>query len=187
MSQRTTFEGALLHSVTTLFDAEKQLVNALPKLTDRARSPELRHVLERHLDDTRNHVSRLELVFAMLDADHASTRCSGIAGILEDGLKASDAQGSDAVRDVCIVATAQRAEYFEIAAYSAAVMWAEALGLESVASLLHETLCEEAGAAERLIHLAHITAGAAVGDRVEDAEEERAPMFLTPAIGAAGA
>jgi ferritin-like metal-binding protein YciE len=186
MSQRTTFEGALLHSVTTLFDAEKQLVNALPKMADRATCPELRQALQRQVDETRNHVSRIELVFAILDADPAATRCGGIAGILKDGLHALEGQASPSVRDACIIATAQRAKYFESAAYSSAITWAEALDLPAVSHLLQETLREEAAAAERLIPLAHAAVGLAVGDTVETMAHERlVPLFITPAIEAA--
>jgi ferritin-like metal-binding protein YciE len=177
MSQRATFEGAFLLSLTTLFDVEKQLVGALAKMANRASSAELRHALAHHLDDTRDHVSRLEEMFVMLDADPAATRCAAIAGIIDDGVLALQRQASESVRDACIVATAQRIEYFEIAAYGAAIVWAEALGHDDVASLLQETLGEETAAAERLVGLTDFTVNAAAGEDAGSIKQD--PAYTT--------
>jgi ferritin-like metal-binding protein YciE len=137
-----------------LYSAEQQLTKALPKLAKNATSPQLKKLIEAHLAETEGHVKRLEEAFEMLDEKPKGKHCAGIAGIVEEGgdLLKEDVDG--AVLDAGIIAGAQRAEHYEIAAYGSVMAWAKVLGLRDIAALLSETLAEEKGADEKLTALA---------------------------------
>lgn len=174
----TTFRDALLDEVRDLYHAEKQLVRALPKLAKGATSPELRQALESHLGETEEQVSRLEQVFELMDERVRAKTCAGMAGIVEEGSDILGEDFEDDVMDAAIIAAAQRAEHYEMAAYGTAAAWARALGLSQVASLLTQTLEEEKAADEKLSALAEkgINAAAASDEGEEDEDNESQPM-----------
>jgi len=167
----TTFREALVDEVRDLYHAEKQLTKALPKLHKGATNPKLKQALDSHLGETEQQVSRLEEVLELLGERVRAKACAGMAGIIEEG---SDILGEDfesAVMDAAIIAAAQRAEHYEIAAYGTAMAWAEALGLSEVAELLSQTLEEEKAADKKLSALAEEginAAASAEGDEDED-------------------
>ncbi len=165
MAEPTTLRDALIDEVRDLYHAEKQLVKALPRLAKAATSDELRQAIESHLAETENQVSRLEQVFERLDEKPRAKVCAGMAGIVEEASDLLKEGGEDAVLDAGIIAAAQRAEHYEIAAYGTAAAWADAIGLTDVADLLRETLDEETAADETLSALAEdgINAAAGVG------------------------
>lgn len=165
MAEPTTLRDALIDEVRDLYHAEKQLVKALPRLAKAATSDELRVAIEAHLAETENQVNRLEQVFDLLDEKPRAKMCAGMAGIVEEGSDLLKEGGEDAVLDAGIIATAQRAEHYEISAYGTAAAWADAIGLTDVADLLRETLEEEKSADETLSALAEdgINAAARVG------------------------
>ena len=165
MAEPTTLRDALIDEVRDLYHAEKQLVKALPRLAKAATSDDLREAIESHLAETENQVSRLEQVFELLDEKPRAKMCAGMAGIVEEGSDLLKEGGEDAVLDAGIIAAAQRAEHYEIAAYGTAAAWADAIGLTDVADLLRETLDEEMAADETLSALAEdgINAAAHVG------------------------
>jgi len=165
MAEPTTLRDALIDEVRDLYHAEKQLVKALPRLAKAATSDELRQAIESHLAETENQVSRLEQVFELLDEKPRAKVCAGMAGIVEEASDLLKEGGEDAVLDAGIIAAAQRAEHYEIAAYGTAAAWADAIGLTDVADLLRETLDEETAADETLSALAEdgINAAAGVG------------------------
>jgi ferritin-like metal-binding protein YciE len=174
MAEMTTLHDALVEELKDLYDAEKQLVKALPRMAKSAASPELRMAIEAHLEETANQIARLEQAFELLDETARGKRCAGIAGIIEEGsdVLASGAEG--AVMDAMIIASAQRAEHYEIGAYGTACAWAKALDLTELADLLHETLEEEKAADEKLTMLAEqgINDAASVGADDADEDEE---------------
>lgn len=176
MAELTTLQDALLDEVRDLYDAEKQLVKALPKLAKASSSDDLRNAIQNHLAETENQVSRLEQIFGLLNEKPKGKHCAGMAGIIEEGSDILKEDAEEAVLDACIIAAAQRAEHYEMAAYGTAAAWAEGLGLEDVAELLRETLEEEKAADEKLSTIAeagiNASAGAGVTEETEEEEDE---------------
>jgi len=154
MSNAHGLHALMIHELRDLYDAEQQLVKALPKLAKGASSSDLREAITSHLAETKGHVERLEQVFGLLGERATGKHCAGIAGIIDESadLLSSDFEG--AVRDAGIVADAQRAEHYEIGAYGAVLTWAKVMGHTDLAGLLHETLEEEKAADEKLSQLA---------------------------------
>jgi ferritin-like metal-binding protein YciE len=182
-----TLRDALVDEIKDLYNAEKQLVKALPKLAKNAVSDELRAALEAHLEETQGQVARLEQVFELLDETPKGKHCAGMAGIIEEGSDAVEEDAEDAVMDALIIAAGQRAEHYEIAAYGTAVAWAEALDLSEVADLLRATLEEEKDADVKLSSLAEsgINEAATAGESDEE-EEEEADRAETASVTASG-
>ena len=187
---------ALVEEIRDLYNAEKQLTKALPKLAKAATNDELREAFESHLEETEGHVTRLERVFELLDEKPRGKHCAGMAGIIEESNEALQEDMEDAVMDAVIIKGAQSAEHYEIGSYGTAIAWAEALDLTEVAQILQETLAEEKAADAKLSALAEsgINEAATAGDSDEDSEEddeetaesEQEPMVSAkPANGAA--
>jgi len=131
-----------------LYDAEKQLVEALPTMASAAGTPALRTSLEVHLNETKMQVSRLSDVFGMLSVTPASKSCKGMTGLIQEGNEIiSQSSGKELMaRDLALIAAAQKVEHYEIAAYSSARIMAQQLGLPEVAQLLSKSLAEEENA-----------------------------------------
>jgi ferritin-like metal-binding protein YciE len=154
MADIPTLREAFLDEIRDLYHAEKQLLKALPKMAKSASNAELRTALEDHLAETENQVSRLERVFELVGEKPQTKTCAGMAGIIEEGSDVLSEDASSAVLDAMIIASAQRAEHYEIAAYGTVAAWAEGLGLTDAAELLRETLDEEKAADETLTAMA---------------------------------
>ena len=137
-----------------VYDAEKQIVKALPKMIKSSTSEELGSTLETHLEETRGQVERLEQVFEALDLRPRGKHCDGMAGILEEGKSLMEEDGDEAVLDAGYIAAAQRVEHYEITAYGSLMAWAKALGLKDALSLLKQNLEEEKAADQKLSALA---------------------------------
>ncbi len=165
---------ALVEEIRDLYNAEKQLLKALPKMAKGASSDELRDAFESHLEETEGQVTRLERVFELLDEKPRGKHCAGMAGIIEEGNDALQEDMEDAVLDACLIASGQRAEHYEMAAYGTTVAWAEALELGDVAQLLRETLDEEKAADKKLSSLAEsgINQAATAGELEQDEQDE---------------
>jgi ferritin-like metal-binding protein YciE len=164
--EMSTLREAFVDEIKDLYHAEKQLIRALPKLSKNAASSELREALDSHLEQTEQHVTRLEEVFEHLDERVRAKACAGMAGIIEEGSDILGEEFDEDVMDAAIIAAAQRAEHYEIAAYGTATAWAGALGLSEVAELLGQTLEEEKAADQKLTALAEqgINAAATSGN-----------------------
>lgn len=147
----------LVEELRDLYNGEKQLTRALPKLAKNATSDQLRDLLETHLDETEQQISRLEDAFEMLGEKPRGKHCDGIAGIVEEGNAMLQEDFDGAVLDAGIIAGAQRTEHYEIAAYGTVMAWAKVLGLNDLAELLDQTLEEEKAADEKLSALAEST------------------------------
>ena len=154
MAQAGTLHDAFIEELRDTYDAEKQLIKALPKLAKAAASTDLRAAFETHLEETRGHVERLEQVFESLDEKPRGKHCEGIAGIIEEGKSIMEEDFDDDTMDACLIAAGQRAEHYEMGAYGTLVAWARAMGHTEVADLLQETLDEEKAADEKLSSLA---------------------------------
>ena len=170
-----TLRDSLVDEVKDMYNAEKQLTKALPKLAKAAHSDELRTALENHLEETQNQVAKLERVFELLDETVRGKHCAGIAGIIEEGSDVLEEDFEDAVMDACIIAAAQKAEHYEISSYGTMIAWAEALELTDVAGILNEILAEEKAADEKLSALAETGINDAATAGESDEEEEEGP------------
>src|SRR5690349_2433177 len=154
MAEAGTLHDAFLDELRDAYDAEKQLTKALPKMAKAATSPDLRAAFEEHLEETRGHIERLEQVFESLEERARGKHCEGIAGIIEEGKTVMDEDLDDATMDACLIASGQRAEHYEMAAYGTLVAWARGMGHSDAEKLLQETLDEEKAADEKLTSLA---------------------------------
>lgn len=184
---------ALVDEIRDLYNAEKQLTKALPKLAKASTNDELRDAFESHLEETQGQITRLERVFELLDEKPRGKHCAGMAGIIEEGSDKLQEDLEDSVMDACIIKSAQSAEHYEIGSYGTAIAWAEALELTEVAEILQQTLAEEKAADEKLSALAEsgineaATAGESEGDAANDEEdEEEAPSRSARAPQQAG-
>lgn len=150
----TDLRNLLKEELQDLYDAEQQIVKALPRMVSAASDEELRTAFEEHLEETRGHVERLERAFGLMDETAQTKPCKGIRGILSEGEEALEKDVNGAVKDALLIAGAQRVEHYEIAAYGTAASWADELGLDDVADLLGETLDEEEEADSKLTKIA---------------------------------
>jgi ferritin-like metal-binding protein YciE len=172
-----TLQDAFLDELTDAYDAEKQLTKALPKMAKAATSPELRTAFESHLEETQGQIERLKQVFQLLGEKTKGKHCDGIAGIIEEGSSAMGEDFDEATMDAVLIASGQRAEHYEMAAYGSLVAWANVLGKADAAKLLESILQEEKAADAKLTKLAEggINQQAADAGGEEDEEEENAP------------
>jgi ferritin-like metal-binding protein YciE len=165
-----SLDQLLEEELRDIYDAEKQLVKALPKMAKAAASEELREALDEHLQVTKGQVERLEQIFEKLGTKAKGKSCAGMKGLIEEGEEVMGQDASNELKDAAIIGAAQRVEHYEIAAYGTARTFAERLGNEEVAELLQETLTEEEEADERLTEISEGLLDA-VGQS-EEAEEE---------------
>ena len=154
MAESGTLHDAFIDELRDTYDAEKQIVKALPKMIKAASSAELRTAFETHLEETRGQVERLEQVFGSLDEKVRGKRCDGMKGILEEGKSVMQEDFDDTTMDACLIASAQRVEHYEMSAYGTLVAWARAMGHTAAADLLQETLDEEKTTDKKLSALA---------------------------------
>jgi len=166
---------AFVDELRDAYDAEKQLLKALPKLAKASNSEELRTAFTDHLEETRGHVERLEQVFASIDEKVRGKHCDGIAGIIEEGKSIMEEDFDADTMDACLIAAGQRSEHYEMAAYGTLAAWAKAMGHSEAAGLLNSILEEEKAADEKLSEIAEggINQQAASGAEGDEEEEEQ--------------
>jgi len=145
----------LVEQLKDIYDAEKRLTRAIPKLIKNSTNDELKVALRDHLERTEEHVTRIERAFDELDLLPRAKTCVGMKGLVEEGDQDAHADYDDeALRDAAIIGAAQRVEHYEIAAYGTAIAHARLLELDGIVSLLEETLDEEKAADRRLSDIA---------------------------------
>ncbi len=171
-----TLDTLMTEELRDVYDAEKQITKALPKLAKAAHSPELKEALQEHLDVTKGQIARLEEIFGLLDEKPKSRPCAGMKGLLEEGseiLEETDKRASDEnLMDAAIIAATQRVEHYEISAYGTLRTHAERLGNDRVAQLLEQTKEEEAEADRKLSEISkQILRNAHNGFEEEEDEE----------------
>ncbi len=137
-----------------LYNAENQILKALPKMIEKASLNELRTALQEHLEQTREHALRLEQIFHMHGEDVKSEKCEGMKGIISEGDDLVGKNAEPAVRDAAIISAAQKVEHYEIAGYGTARTYAEQMGHTEAAGLLQKTLEEEGAADKKLTQIA---------------------------------
>lgn len=137
-----------------LYDAEKQLTKALPKMAAKATDPRLRMGFEKHLRETETHVQRLEQIAKSLKLDLNGPDCEAMEGLMKEGEQLMHMRASDEVMDAALISAAQGVEHYEIAQYGTVVHFAKRLGYMPEAELLNQTLIEEKNTDETLNQLA---------------------------------
>lgn len=143
MSTVNSLRELLIDEIKDLYDAEKQLLKALPKMARAATNEDLKKGFTTHLEETKNHVVRLEEVFEKLGVPARGKTCKAMDGLVAEGEEAIDLEGPDVIRDACLIGAAQRVEHYEMAAYGTARNFAEVVGEAEVVDLLQATLDEE--------------------------------------------
>jgi ferritin-like metal-binding protein YciE len=149
-----SLETLWVEELRDIYNAENQLLKALPKMAKNASAPELKQAFQEHLDQTKEHVERLEEIFEKLDKKPAGKTCKAMKGLLEEGSELLEEEGEESVLDAGIIAAAQKVEHYEIASYGAVRAWANMLGEEDAAEILQQTLDEEGETDKRLTELA---------------------------------
>jgi len=143
-----------VNELKDIYNAETQLVKALPKMAKSATSDQLRQGFEEHLEQTRGHVQRLEQIFESLDESPKGKKCVGMEGIVKEGAEVMSEDYDGALMDAALISAAQRVEHYEMAAYGTVVEFANLLGQNEHADLLQQTLQEEKETDEKLTELA---------------------------------
>ena len=146
-----------LEELADIYDAEKQMLKALPKMVEAAHSQELQSAFEDHLEQTQQHVQRVEEVFRMFDAKAKGKKCEAMAGLIEEAEDVMKEEATEPVMDAALIAAAQKIEHYEIATYGCLRTWAELLGKDDALDLLEETLNEEKDVDESLTDIATIS------------------------------
>lgn len=152
-----TLKDLLIEELQDIYDAEHQIIEALPKMKQAAKSNQLQQAFDQHLAQTREHVSRLEQVFQHLGVPARRKPCKAMQGIIREGEDMIRQNAAPDVKDAGLIAAAQRVEHYEIAAYGTAMAYARQLGQDQIISTLSQTLNEEKQTDEKLSQLAEST------------------------------
>ena len=146
-----------LEQLKDLYSAENQLVEALPKMAEKANAPDLRKGFKDHLRQTEQHVKRLERIFKDLQESPEGKECEGMKGLVKEGEEMMKMKGEPAAIDAGLIAAAQRVEHYEIAGYGTVRTFAQRLGRSDIAQVLQQTLDEEGATDKKLTALAEQT------------------------------
>ena len=149
-----TMNDLFVHQLQDIYYAEKQLVKTLPTMAQKASDPQLKQGFLTHLEETRQHVTRLEEVFKMHGAEIKAINCPAIDGIIEEAEDTAGEVADKAVLDAALINAAQAAEHYEITRYGSLIAWAKQLGRNDCASILQKTLDEEKATDRKLTTLA---------------------------------
>jgi ferritin-like metal-binding protein YciE len=149
-----SLQDLFVDQLRDLYNAENQLVKALPKMAKTADSDELRMAFEDHLEQTKGHVQRIESIFERIGAKPGGKTCKAMKGLVEEGSEMMHEDAEPPVMDAGLIAAAQRVEHYEIAGYGCVRSYAKLLGDQHTAKLLQETLDEEMAADKKLTMLA---------------------------------
>ncbi len=142
------------HQLQDLYSAEKQLIEALPKMAKNANDSKLKKAFEGHLEETKDQKTRLEEICEELDINPSGEKCKAMAGLIKEAESFIEEAKNDDVMDAGLIAEAQRVEHYEISGYGTAVQYAKQLGHKDIAKKLQVTLDEEYGANDKLNDLA---------------------------------
>jgi len=152
-----TLNDLYIQELKDLYSAEKQILKALPKMVKAANNTRLKAGFEKHLLQTREHAARLEKHLQSLGQTTRGPKCKGMEGVLKEGEEIIEEEADEEVRDVALIAAAQRVEHYEIAGYGCARTYARLLGDKTGAKVLQKTLDEEAETDQKLTQLAEST------------------------------
>lgn len=168
-----SLQDLMVEELKDIYNAEQQLLEAIPKLAKAVTTPSLERALTHHREQTEQQVERLQQIFDTLGERPTGKKCKGMEGIVREGSEALDGGADSAVRDAHIIGAAQRVEHYEIAAYGTAIAHAELLGHDDVARLLRESLDEEMEADRKLTEIAEDEVNMAAASNGATAETPR--------------
>lgn len=154
MARQESLQTLYVNELRDLMSAEHMILKALPELSDSASHTGLKDTFRLHEQQTRQHVDRLQQIFSMLGIEAEEKRCRGMEGIIEEGKETLKEYDDTDVLDAAIIAAAQRAEHYEIAAYGCVRTYANVLGFGNQEALLQQTLNEEGTTDKQLTQLA---------------------------------
>jgi ferritin-like metal-binding protein YciE len=154
-----------------LYNAENQLLKALPKMAKKASAPELKRAFQEHLTQTEGHVNRLEKIFKGLGEKPTGKTCKAMKGLIEEGKEIIEEDGDGSVLDAALIGAAQRVEHYEIAGYGVVRTFASLLGEEDAMESLQRTLNEEGETDKKLTQIAE----SVINIEASEAEEEEKP------------
>lgn len=167
-----TLQELYLEQLRDIYDAENQLVKALPKMAKTATNDELKAAFEQHLEQTQEQIARLERIFEELGEKSKGHKCEAMKGLIEEGKNMMEEDAAKDVMDAGLICAAQKIEHYEIATYGCLRTYAEVLGFDDQADLLQETLDEEKDTDENLTELAVTCINLDAEDGDEEEEEE---------------
>src|SRR5712691_2907280 len=168
MMKLDSLKTLYIEELRDLYNAENQLLKALPKMAKKATTPELKEAFQTHLEETRAHVERLDQIFDKLGKKPTGKTCKAMKGLIEEGSEMMSEDGLDSVIDAGIIGAAQKVEHYEMASYGTVRTFASLLGEDEAEDLLQETLDEEGEADKKLTEIAE--------SMVNEEAEEPAPV-----------
>lgn len=149
-----TLQDLFLSELADIYDAERRIVKALPKMAKSATSPALQKAFNKHVKETEGHIQKVEEVFGLFDRKARGKTCDATVGLLKEGTETAESfEGSPAI-NAALIASAQKVEHYEMATYGCLHEWANLLGNKKAASLLQEILNEEGATNKELTSLA---------------------------------
>lgn len=149
-----SLDDLFVHTLRDIYYAEKQIEKALPKMIDKATNPALKAGFEKHLEETKEHIERVEKVFEMHDVAAKAVNCPAIDGILKEADEVSGEVDDKQVLDAALIASAQAVEHYEMTRYGTLIAWANELGRSDCAAVLEENLREEKATDKKLTEMA---------------------------------
>jgi len=173
MPKLSSLDDLLVHEMQDIYNAEGQILKALPKMVKAASNPDLKRAFEEHRVQTEGQVDRLEQAFKLLGVPARGRKCEGMTGLLEEGKKVMEQEAEESVLDAALIAAAQKVEHYEIASYGCICTYAEMLGYDQVHELLGQTLDEEETTDQKLTALAETVINPEA-EEAETSDEEEA-------------
>lgn len=143
MAKLKNLDDLLEHSIKDLYSAEKQALEALPKMAKKANDPKLKQAFETHLKETEQQKNRLEQIFQLMGQPNSRMKCEAMEGLIKESEEMIDENATPEVKDAGLIASAQKMEHYEISGYGTAAHYAQRLGKNDVFQLLEQTLNEE--------------------------------------------
>jgi ferritin-like metal-binding protein YciE len=172
-----TLQDLFLSELADMYDAEKRIASALPKMAKAATAPELKSAFESHLAETEGHIEKVERVFECFDEDPSEETCEATEGLVKEADELAAEYAGSAALDAALICAAQKVEHYEIATYGCLVTWAGLLQNTDALEILEQILDEEKAADKVLSGIA--TSGS--NDDALEGGDERTPYSRTPA------
>jgi len=171
-SQNTMLEKFIVDMLKDIYYAEKQLLKALPKMHKASTTQQLKDAFATHIEQTKEHVSRLDQVFEMMGKKATGKKCDAMEGLISEGQSIiEETESGSMTRDVALIIAAQKVEHYEIASYGGLVQLAKTIGMEDMAEVLAETLQEEKDTDALLTSIAENDINLQAEEEDEDTEE----------------
>ena len=153
-NQENGLQELLVEELRDIYNAEGQLLKALPRMAKNAQSERLKEAFERHLEETEQQVERLERAFELLGEPVKGKKCQAMEGLIAEAKELLEEHSESPMLDAALICAAQKVEHYEIASYGTICTWADLLGLDELSDLLKETLDEEKTTDETLTEIA---------------------------------